>query len=149
MPRNTSPVFGKDAGKDAERNFGKNAHTAPVILVVEDEVTVRFCLAEYLADHGFAIVEASDAAEAVAILLTRGPPVDLVFSDVNMPGPMNGLGLAQWVHDHRPEVPVILTSGLPQKVIEAKGLCEETGETVLPKPYDLDEVEQRIRGLLR
>lgn len=59
-------------------------------------------------------------------------PVDLVFSDVNMPGPMDGLGLARWLHNYRPEVPVILTA--PQKVIEAKALCEEVGETVLSKP---------------
>jgi len=138
MPRNTST----DCGKDAE------TPRAPVILVVEDEVTVRFCLAEYLAQHGFVVMEAANAAAAVSILQADDAPVDLVFSDVSMPGQMDGLGLARWVHDHRPEVPIILTSGVPQKVIEAKALCAERGEKVLPKPYDLDDVEQRIRGLL-
>ena len=133
---------------NASSDFRTAPDRAPTILVVEDEVTTRFCLSEHLAECGFAVMEASDAVGAVSILMDFDTPVDVVFSDVSMPGPMDGLGLARWVHNHRPDVPVILTSGLSQKVIEAKALGEEIGPTVLPKPYDLDDVERRIRGLL-
>ena len=92
------------------------------ILVVEDEVLLRFVIADYLRDCGYQVIEANDASEAVA-LLTLEPP-DLVFSDVRMPGEMDGLGLARWVRTNRPGLPVILTSGDVQTADLGEELCE-------------------------
>ena len=94
-------------------NDGALPDTEPsVILVVEDEVLIRFVVADYLRECGFQILEAGNADEAVELLRTADLGIDLVFSDVHMPGTRDGFDLARWVQEHRPEIPVILTSGL-------------------------------------
>src|SRR5439155_25246387 len=83
---------------------------ARTILVAEDEILVRFMAAEHLRAAGFNVIEASNAAEAIDVLQSS-EPVDLLFSDIAMPGLMNGAMLARWVYVHRPDVPVVLASG--------------------------------------
>lgn len=117
----------------------------PVILVVEDEVLVRSVVAAYLRECGFDVIEAGGADEAIRVLRAE-VRVDIVFSDVNMPGSMDGFGLAQWVRRERPWLKVILTSGAVRTAKEAGDLCE-TGP-ILAKPYDHAELEQHIRTLL-
>ena len=80
------------------------------VLVVEDEGLVRMDAAESLRDAGFAVLEATDAAEAMEIVLS-GEEIDVLFTDINMPGAMDGLELARRVHDCRPHVRLLLTSG--------------------------------------
>lgn len=111
------------------------------ILIAEDEVLVRGVVAEHLRDAGFQVIEASNAAEAVDVL-ESGEPVDLVFSDIAMPGIMNGVMLARWIHQHRPDVRVVLASGSTQS---AQAL---PGERLFLKPYELGEVEAHIRDAL-
>ncbi len=117
----------------------------PTILVVEDDVLVRSIVAAYLRECGFDVIEANGADEALRVL-QADVPVDVVFSDVNMPGSMDGFGLAQWVRRERPWLKVILTSGAARTAKEAGDLCE-TGP-VLAKPYDHAELERYIRSLL-
>src|SRR5262245_41278519 len=95
----------------------------PVILVVEDEVLVRSIVAAYLSECGFDVIEASGADEAVRVL-QADVAIDIVFSDVNMPGSMDGFGLAQWVRRERPWLKVILTSGAARTAKAAGDLCE-------------------------
>lgn len=116
-----------------------------VVLVVEDEVLIRLSVADYLRDCGFRVLEAANADEALAVLDHGREPVDLVFSDVNMPGSMNGFELASWIRANRPAIGVILASGVPQKAKVAKDICEDG---VLPKPYDHQELVGRIRRAL-
>lgn len=78
----------------------RETHT---ILIVEDEVLVRMTIADYLRECGFQVAEAGSADEALSILNSE-MPVDLVFSDVQMPGTMNGFGLAHWIRQHRPDL---------------------------------------------
>ena len=73
-----------------------------VVLVVEDEPMIRLALCTHLEEKGFEIREAACAADAVTILQEPGCPVNLVFSDVRMPGEMDGLGLSKWVFENRP-----------------------------------------------
>lgn len=113
----------------------------PTVLVAEDEVLVRGVTSEHLRDAGFVVIEASNAAEAVDILQS-GEPVDLVFTDVAMPGIMNGAMLARWMYLHRPWIPVVFASGSGQS---ARAL---PNESLFLKPYDLDEVEAHIREVL-
>jgi len=121
---------------------------APVstILIVEDEVLIRLVLADFLRGCGFRVVEAASATEAIAVL-ESGQAVELVLSDIEMPGEMDGFGLAQWVRTHRAGLPIVLTSGIARKVNEAGKVCKEEG-SFLPKPYDLGDVERTIRRLL-
>jgi len=90
--------------------LGTRVMTEPTVLVVEDEQMVRMPIAEYLRDCGFRVIEAGDALEAIA-LLQSADHVDVVFSDVQMPGNMDGFALARWFRQYHPEVPVLLTSG--------------------------------------
>ncbi|HVP86092.1 MAG TPA: response regulator [Rhizomicrobium sp.] len=114
----------------------------PAILIVEDEVLIRFVLADYLRECGFKVLEAGDAAEAIQILEAE-VDIDLVFSDVQMPGEMDGFGLAQWVRRNRPNLPITLTSGDSKKSAAAKELCEN--EPFFAKPYDVAKVVAHIR----
>jgi CheY-like chemotaxis protein len=80
------------------------------ILIVEDEPLVRLTLAENLRDAGFSVVEAANAEEAL-VYIGAASPVDLVLSDVQMPGEMDGIALARQIKTLHPALPVILTSG--------------------------------------
>src|SRR3954469_5105247 len=81
-----------------------------VILVVEDEVLVRMVAADVLEDAGFTVLESASAEEALTLLETRSD-VEVLFTDVNMPGAMDGLGLAQTVHNRSPEISILIGSG--------------------------------------
>ena len=116
------------------------------ILIVEDEPLVRMVLSDYLQECGFRVLEASNANEAMKIIDQSSVTIDLVFSDVVMPGSTDGFGLARWVRASRPGLPFILTSGDAKKVEYAKELCE--GQPFMAKPYDLKAIVARIRKTL-
>ncbi|MBS0638228.1 MAG: response regulator [Proteobacteria bacterium] len=130
------------AGTMTSRGTAAPVHSPPVILLVEDEELVRLSAAEYLRFSDFHVLEAANADEALAIL-TSNTHVDLVFSDVRMPGRLDGFDLAQWLMTHRPALPVLLTSGYA-------GLMRDANRSlpVLPKPYSLETLLGRINELL-
>ena len=116
------------------------------MLVVEDEALIRIAVADYLRDCGYRVVEAGSGDEAVAVLGKTAIRIDVVFTDVNMPGSLNGFGLAQWVRRERPDVRVILTSGITRTAEEARDLCAHG--PFMAKPYDHGELARHIRALL-
>jgi DNA-binding NtrC family response regulator len=105
------------------------------VLVVEDEPLVRMVAADALADEGIMAWEAANADEALH-LLDEHPRIGLVFTDVNMPGEMNGLGLAHEVSIRRPDVSLIVTSGAV--TIADKDLPDHG--SFLPKPYPTERL---------
>jgi DNA-binding NtrC family response regulator len=113
-----------------------------VILLVEDEPIIREALAQHLENCGFKIVQAGNAVAAIGLLMQHDAMVDAVFTDVLMPGNMDGLALAKWMMQHRPEIPVIVTSGVYDKQLEAKELC---GTEAVSKPFNYDQVAEKIR----
>nr|WP_294512956.1 response regulator [uncultured Rhodopila sp.] len=116
----------------------------PTVLVVEDEMMVRMPIAEYLRDCGYNVLEAGDAAEAITAVSEAGP-VNVVFSDVRMPGRMDGFGLAEWFRAHYPDVPVLLTSGYSA----SRGVAIKLpGVKLIDKPYSQLQVARRIAALL-
>lgn len=118
------------------------------ILIVEDEVLVRWAIADYLQDCGFKILSASSAEEAIEALRQYALEIDLVFSDIRMPGAMDGFALAAWIGEHRPDIAVVLTSGHAERADAARELCHHAGE-ILRKPYDYEAVLARIKDALR
>jgi CheY-like chemotaxis protein len=82
----------------------------PFVLVVEDEMLLRMHAVDMVEDAGFTSVEAVDADEAVAILESRSD-IALILTDIQMPGSMDGLGLAHAVHERWPPIKIILVSG--------------------------------------
>jgi DNA-binding NtrC family response regulator len=119
---------------------------APVVLLVEDEIWVRFAFADYLREIGFAVIEVGTAAEAVDILLPPDITIDLVFSDVSMPGPMDGFGLLQWTKANRPNLPIMITSGDERRRCTARDVYAH--ELFVGKPYDYDATASQIRELI-
>lgn len=113
------------------------------VLVVEDEILVRLTIADHLRGAGYAIIEAANAAEAIAVF-TSGEPVHIVFTDVQMPGAMDGLMLARWVREHHPGVQVLVTSGKGDAAVS----CGLSDGAFISKPYPLEAVATRIQSLL-
>ncbi|WP_457092160.1 response regulator [Microvirga sp. P5_D2] len=116
------------------------------ILVVEDEVLIRLVIADYLRGCGYRIYEAVNAAEAIEILQSREVPIDIVFSDVEMPGTTDGFELARWIRAHKPGVQVLLTSSIERSADIAASLCEEG--PLLRKPYPTQAVVDQIKQLI-
>jgi CheY-like chemotaxis protein len=118
----------------------------PAILVVDDDALLRLTLSDFLQDQGFKVLEASTGDEALAIMAAPGFAVDLVFTDVMMPGVTDGFALAKWIVENQPAVPVIVTSGDAEKAKVAKDIGD--GFRFLPKPYELDALAEQIRQTL-
>jgi DNA-binding NtrC family response regulator len=115
---------------------------APIVLVVEDNVVLRLAFADHLREQDFCAIEAGNAAEAIEVLSTDDVHVDFVFSDVAMPGPIDGFGLLKWVKANKPNLPVLITSAISARRRIAQ---QEFAHAFVDKPYDFDEVTQRIR----
>jgi CheY-like chemotaxis protein len=111
------------------------------ILVVEDNDEVREVAIMLLDQLGYETVPVENGAAALDALATGGP-VDLVFSDIVMPGEPDGIGLAQVVRQRFPAIPVLLTTGYAQAEAGA------TGIPILRKPYRLDTLAHALREAL-
>jgi two-component system, response regulator PdtaR len=122
----------------------EGARKRRIVLIIEDDFLTRYSAAEYLREKGFRVIEAENAAEAISVLVA-GTCVDVVFSDINMPGSLNGLGFGQWLAEFHPGVPLLLTSGAPQEAGNV-ATCKTHG--FIAKPYDLDEVDRWIKAML-
>ncbi|MDO8323112.1 MAG: response regulator [Phenylobacterium sp.] len=83
---------------------------SPLVLLVEDEILVRLTAAVGLEEAGFTVIEADDAEQALE-LLSNHDGICAVFTDVNMPGSMDGIDLAQLVHTRWPDVRILVTTG--------------------------------------
>jgi CheY-like chemotaxis protein len=114
------------------------------VLLVEDHFPTRWGAAEYLRHAGYRVVEAINAPEAMSVLKC-GLPIDIVFSDVNMPGGEDGYQLARWLQDNHPTLPVLLTSGDPQNT---SALPSTPLRRFIRKPYDPSEVEKILLSML-
>jgi CheY-like chemotaxis protein len=106
-------------------------------LVVEDEVLLRMNLADMTNDAGFPTYEAGNAEEALE-LMERHPEIGVLFTDVNMPGSMDGLTLAQTVRERWPHVRIIVTSG--RLVAQSTQLPSEA--IFIGKPYRMHELDR-------
>jgi CheY-like chemotaxis protein len=121
---------------------GAASPRADTVLVVEDEVLVRFALAELLRNEGYAVIEAANADEALEVLATP-EPIDLVLTDVNMPGSLDGVALGRHVRATRPALKVIVVSGLTTPD-HAKGVAD----AFLVKPYTPRDITMTVATLL-
>lgn len=118
----------------AERNEGDSRPAT--ILLVEDDPFQRASTADVLREAGYSVVETGSGAEAT-IVLSSGTLIDVVLSDISLPGPMGGLSLVIWIHNRDPMIPVVLTSGL-KAVIPT--LSQQVAVPFLTKPYSSDEL---------
>ena len=124
--------------------MGHSASKRPVVLIVEDEFLLRIDAADMIAAAGFEVVQAGNADEAIEILESRRD-ITVVFTDIQMPGSMDGLKLAQAVRGRWPPIKIIATSGHVH--VSETELPE--GGRFLPKPYNPMQVTGVLRELIR
>ena len=113
----------------------------PVVLIVEDEPLLRMHAASLIEDAGFDTLEASSAEEAIEFLETR-LDIRIVFTDIDLPGEMNGIRLAAAIRDRWPPVELVLTSGqvkVADKDIQTRG-------HFLPKPYEARRLIETLQS---
>jgi response regulator RpfG family c-di-GMP phosphodiesterase len=116
------------------------------VLVLDDDVLVRMPVVQLLRECGYRVVEAASTDEAIAVLQKTAIPVDVVLSEIDIPGSMNGVGFAQWARSIRPELKILL-AGTPERTVQnAAELCG--AGPMLKRPYEHKLVLDRIKRLL-
>jgi CheY-like chemotaxis protein len=122
-----------------------NNPRVPFVLVVEDEILIAEMVRETLTDFGFAVHTVSNAADALLYLAGK-QPVDVMFTDINLPGEIDGAVLAQRARAMRPDLPVVFASG-------RWGLLERLqafpNSVILPKPYSLTRACEAVTSLVK
>lgn len=116
------------------------------ILVAEDDEQVRATVVEILSELGYQVLRADDAASALAIVQS-GIKIDLLFTDVVMPGPMRSPELARKAREVAPGLAVLFTSGYTQNAIVHGGRLDP-GVELLPKPYSREDLARRVRQVI-
>jgi CheY-like chemotaxis protein len=134
-----------NGGNGRSPHAGNGAERKTTILVVEDEILIRMATADHLRTAGYRVLEASNAIEALSIF-AAGEPIELVFTDTDMPGRMTGEALAQWIVVHFPAVKVLLTSS--EAHMSDSPPASGASPEVLKKPYTYASLMAHIRRLL-
>jgi CheY-like chemotaxis protein len=124
-----------------ERMLGKDGLKMPAVLIVEDEPLIRMGAVEIIEDAGFEVIEAPGADEAVRILECRSD-IRVVFTDIHMPGSMDGLKLAHAIRHRWPPIRIIVTSG--RGLIAQRDLPE--GGRFFVKPYNSIQITDALRA---
>src|ERR1700691_4175762 len=122
----------------------EDSSKTPAVLIVEDEPLVRLNAVRALEDAGFEVIEAANADEAIRILESRSD-IRVVFTDIQMPGSIDGLKLAHAVRNRWPPIKIMVTSG--HDLVSENDLQE--GGRFFPKPYDAAQITNTIRELTR
>jgi PAS domain S-box-containing protein len=144
LPRTTkTPAATDDSDAQPAPTRTPSDGPAAQVLLVEDDDEVAALTLEMIGRLGFGAIRVA-GPEAALGALADGRPIDLVFSDVMMPGPMNGVGLARAIRQRRPGLPVLLTSGYPEA---ARADAEAEGVRILAKPYRLDDLAHAFEAL--
>jgi two-component system, response regulator PdtaR len=115
--------------------------TGATVLVVEDEVLVRMAIADEIRSAGYRVFEASNAHEALQVL-RHSPDVRLTFTDIQMPGSIDGIELARLIRSEYPAVKIVLTSG-HLTAVDCVG-----HDGFFPKPYNAAKTIQHFKALL-
>jgi signal transduction histidine kinase/ActR/RegA family two-component response regulator len=137
LPRSTKPLTVQAVeapAKEPARGHGR-------VLLVEDDDGVASVVAEMLRELGYDPTRAAEAAQALAVLESE-KPFDLVFSDMVMPGDMDGIGLAHEIQRRRPGLPVVLTTGYS----EAAAAANQDGLRLLVKPYRIEQLAAELQA---
>lgn len=117
------------------------------ILVVEDDPDVRKMATAQLRSLGYEIVEAADAESALAVL-RDSPAIDLLFTDVVMPGDLTGLELGSRARELRPGLAVLYTSGFTEASLQDKAHVAAIRDNLISKPYRLRDLATKVSAVL-
>jgi CheY-like chemotaxis protein len=143
------PRHDEDASADEE--VALSAPPAPpgdgeVVLVIDDEPTIRMLIAEILTEAGYAIIEAPDGAAGLRVLESNAR-IDLLITDVGLPGGMNGRQVADAARVSRPDLKVLFITGYAENAIFGRGRLAN-GMFVVTKPFQVEVLASRIREII-
>ena len=143
LPRLASDVVEDER---AERRPAPASRSGETILVVEDDESVRTSTSDMLRELGYRVVMAADGASALRLVGER-PEIRLLFTDVGLPGGMNGRQLADAARSSRPELPVLFTTGYARNAIVHHGRLDP-GINLLSKPFTYAELADKLSQML-
>jgi CheY-like chemotaxis protein len=119
--------------------------TAPLprrtVLVVDDEALIRMIAVETLEDAGYQVLEAANSQEAIEVLLSHAERINVLMTDVNMPGETNGIGLVRYVERNHPHIRSLIVSG------KARGEDVPAATIFVPKPYSYEVLVDAVYRL--
>jgi PAS domain S-box-containing protein len=141
LPRAESAVPAAEA-----RHGSSPSGDGETVLVVEDDETVRLLVVEVLAELGYHHLQAPDAQAAIPMLQSDSR-IDLLITDVGLPGGMNGRQLAEIGREARPELKVLLVTGYAESAASRSGFLD-TGMDMLIKPFALDQLGTKVREMI-
>jgi CheY-like chemotaxis protein len=116
------------------------------VLVIDDEPTVRMLVTEVLSEMGYSAIEAGDAATGLRVLQSDAR-IDLVITDIGLPGSMNGRQLIEAARHSRPDLKALFITGYAENAVIGNGILEP-GMHVLSKPFSLEHLASRIREII-
>ena len=138
-------VGGDDAAADKAPTTLAGA--GETVLVVDDEATVRMLVTDVLGDLGYTVIEAADGLAGLKVLRSDAT-IDLVITDVGLPGGMNGRQMADAAREIRPDLKTLFITGYAENAVVGSGQLEP-GMQVLTKPFAIDTLRARIRELMK
>jgi CheY-like chemotaxis protein len=143
LPRFAGPA--EDVGCAAAAP-AETAGQGETVLVIDDEPTVRMLMVEVLEELGYRVLEAHDGPSGLKIL-NSGARVDLLITDVGLPGGMNGRQVADAAREHRPDLKVLFVTGYAENAAIGNGLLEG-GMRVITKPFVMSTLGEKAREML-
>jgi len=144
LPRHDGVADAGDTGQKTS-TVVRDVRSATV-LVVDDEPSVRLLIADILADLGCTVLQAGDSAAGLAVL-ESGAPIDLLVSDIGLPGGMNGRQMAERGMRAKPHLRVLFLTGYAEAAVLGNGKLAE-GMAVMTKPFDIDVLSERVAEML-
>ncbi len=141
--------FGKEEVETAVPKHSEmpRAQDGEIVLVVDDEPTVRMLINDTLAELGYGAIEAGDAASGLKVLQSD-TRIDLVISDVGLPGGMNGRQMVDAARSHRPDLKVLFVTGYAENAAISNGHLEP-GMHVMTKPFAMEKLAARIKTIMQ
>ncbi|MFC4274055.1 hybrid sensor histidine kinase/response regulator [Achromobacter aloeverae] len=146
LPRDARGAHAPGVALAAASGIDCRSPGGETVLVVEDDVDVRRISTEALRELGYRVLEAGDGPSALRLVEAHAE-INLVFSDVGLPGGMNGREMAEQVHRMRPELPVIFTSAYASQALVSDGALMP-GVALLEKPFTIPQLAARVRRTL-
>jgi signal transduction histidine kinase len=144
LPRHLGVADG--VGEVDAETMPPQAEAGAVVLLVEDELAVRMVVVEVLSDLGYTVLEADNSQTGLRIVETRAR-IDLLLTDVGLPGGMNGRQLADAAREQRPELKVLFLTGYAESAAVGNGRMEQ-GMEVMTKPFDIEKLVAKVEGMI-
>ena len=144
LPRHFGTVIGREGTNNAAKPT--HAEAGAVVLLVEDELALRMVIVEVLSDLGYTVLEAGNSQSGLQIV-ESGARIDLLLTDVGLPGGMNGRQLADAARKRRPDLKVLFLTGYAESVAAGTDGMEQ-GMEIMTKPFALEQLVAKVKGMI-